>query len=442
MLACRFLITLAAAVFVITGSAFAIFWAKGYRPDLKNGKMKATGLLNANSFPTGAQVFIDGKLTTATNNTINLSPGEYQIKIAKDGYLPWEKTLKMEKELVTQTNAFLFPVAPDLKALTYINAINPLPSPDGQKIAFSVASPSAQSKQGLYILGLSTRPLSFKAQTQQIITASSFDLDKAGLLWSPDGSQILAFKKNQKETITSSILLDTNKLNETPLVDQTARLSLVLNDWEEQIKIKTEEREKKLPLKLKEILDQKTANIYWSPDEEKILYTATASASIPENLIPPLPASNTQPQKRNLEPGEIYVYDTKEGKNFLVGSEKPVPEVVGKEESEEKNPISHPSQEADSHLSIISYLQNQYTPLFTQKIQWFPNSQHLIIAEEDKIVIEEYDGSNKVTVYSGPLKNYPPERSFVYPWPDGSQLVILTTLNKNLPSNLYAINLK
>jgi hypothetical protein len=38
-----------------------------------------------------------------------------------------------------------------------------------------------------------------------------------------------------------------------------------------------------------------------------------------EELIPPLPAINTQPQTRQLEPGNIYIYDRKEDTNYLIG---------------------------------------------------------------------------------------------------------------------------
>jgi hypothetical protein len=147
----RLLITLITICLLGVGTFAAIQWGRGYRPDFKNGQLKGTGLLTANSYPKGAQVYINDKLTTATDDTLNLPPGDYQIKIVKDGYIPWEKNLKLEKELVTQTNALLFPAVPDLKPLTFTGALNLTPSPDGQKIAFVVASASATPKNGLYI---------------------------------------------------------------------------------------------------------------------------------------------------------------------------------------------------------------------------------------------------------------------------------------------------
>src|SRR5690348_12777929 len=84
-------ISLLILLFLGVGTVVAIFYGKGYSLDFTSGKgfLKGTGLLVATSVPDGAQVFINDHLTTATNNTINLPPGEYKVKIFKDGYFPW-----------------------------------------------------------------------------------------------------------------------------------------------------------------------------------------------------------------------------------------------------------------------------------------------------------------------------------------------------------------
>lgn len=420
----RLLITFITACFLALGTFFAIQWGRGYRPDLKNGKLKGTGLLFANSHPKGAQVYINDKLTTATDDTLNLPPGDYKVKISKDGYIPWEKNLKLEKELVAQTNALLFPAVPDLRPLTFTGADNLTPSPDGQKIAFVVASASAKPKNGLYILELSDRPLSFKSEPKQITKSFSFDFTKARLFWSSDSSQLLAIFLHKDKTIKDTLLLDASRYNEVSILkDVTARLALIIKDWEEVLALKEKERFKKLPQEFKQIVLSSAKNLYWSPDEEKLLYTATASAQIPEKLIPPLPASNNHPESRQLEANRIYVYDTKEDKNFLITETKAI-------ESEVVNP------------PVLLQLQNlsyKYSPIYVQNLQWFPDSKHLILIEEDKIIIMEYDGSNRANVYAGPF-----EENFAYPWPNGSKLLTLTKLNPDspLPPNLYVINLK
>ncbi len=405
------------------------FSARGYRLYFSEGKMKGTGLLVVNSFPTGAQVYVNDTLLTATDNTLNLNPGTYKIKIIKDGYLPWEKNLKLEKELVTQTNTLLFPVAPDLQALTLTGAIDPVPSPDGQKIAYKVASSSASSKNGLFILQMSGNPLSFKANIQQIANPQLLDIFNTQLVWSPDSSQILAYQTDKNQNILNPVLLEVNKNNLTAQ-DQTSNLITILDDWEKESQLVIQQRWKKLPEKLQLILEKSADNLYWSPDEKKILYTATDSATIPENLIPPLPASSTQKEERQLKEGGIYVYDLKEDKNFYITT------------TDIKSEKTKEAASSGPLIQKINHLKNLYSPIFNKQVQWFPNSRNLIISKQDKILSKEYDGTNEVTIYAGPMQSVYDGYAFVFPWPDASKLVILTSLNSDLPPNLYAIKLK
>ena len=155
------------------------------------------------------------------------------------------------------------------------------------------------------------------------------------------------------------------------------------------------------------------------------MYTATASATLAKNLIPLPPQVSDQPETRMLEPDKIYVYDLKEDKNFAI--------------SKVNNSDKNISVKLSKSAARLNYIEEQYSPLGLQSIQWFPSSKHLIDVGKDKIVILEYDSQNRATVYAGPFQN-----SFVYPWPDGSKLIIITNLNpdSSLPPNMYAIDLK
>lgn len=415
------LLSIFSIAFVVGGTYIAIKFAQGYRFDSKEKNVSATGLLSANSYPTGAQVYIDNNLTTATNDTLNLPPGDYQVKITKEGFIPWKKTLKIRKTLVTQTNARLFPSVPDLKALTFSGAENVTPSPDGQRIAYSVASASAKLKNGLWILELTNKPLSFSEQSKQIAQNTNlFNYSNASLFWSPDGTQILASNKK------NNLLLDANSFNNPDnLRDVTAQLSLILEDWKQQVQLREEKKLVKLPEEMQKIATSSATHVYWAPEEKKIMYTATASATIPENIIKHPPVTSTQPEEREIKPNNIYVYDLEEDKNFLVSK---LEEIKDASQNEEKTMI-------DQFRKIAVH----YSPLRVQSIQWFPSSQHLIKIKENNIQLLEYDGTNRATVYTGLFKE-----NFVYPWPDGSQLMILTNLNPegSFPANIYGISLK
>ncbi len=381
---------------VLLGAFLVIRLAQGYRPDLTTKSLRPSGILAATSIPKGAQLYIDGRLKSATNSTINLSPGEYEVEIKKDGYTSWKKTLTIKKELVTITDAYLFPTFPNLQSLTFTGAQNPILSPDGQKVVFAVSQGSTE-KDGLWILDLGDRPLGLPRDPRKIVASApgGRDFALAELEWSPDSTQILA-------TITAAtrqenFLLEANQLNlANRLIDVTNQLEAIRDDWEEEKQLRFKAQSAKLQPEFLKILEDSTTDIQFSFDETKVLYTATASAQIPEELIPPLPSINTQPESRNLESGKIYVYDIKEDKNFFI---------MAKEE--------------------------------TKKIAWFPTSKHIFLVQPEKITILEYDSTNWIDVYAGPF-----EDSFAFPFPSGDRIIVLTTLAKDTPPNLYAISLR
>jgi len=391
--------------FLLTATTLVVFYGKGYRFNFGRGvpNLSGTGLLVATSSPDGAQVFVNGHLTTATANTINLAPGTYNVKIVKEGYLPWEKTLVIKNEVVTKADALLFPTAPKLVSITNLGAQTPVIDPSHTKIAYTVASQSA-AKNGIYILDTTARPiLTLQSSSSQIVNNTINIFSKAKLQWSPDGSELLA---SVPEAIsTTTYLLQTNEFNQNPQ-DVTETMESVNAAWEKQ-KI---DRGKALvdglqkPLKTIVLSDFKV--IDWSADETKILYIASQSAELPIVIKPRLIGTDSTSEVRNIQKGAVYAYDIKEDRNY----------------------------------KIIDSLQNLgsldfYTPF---PIMWFPDSKHLIYTHSKKIDIMEYDGANQTTIYAGPFID-----SYVFPWSDGSRIIFLTDLgNPNATPNLYTIDLK
>jgi hypothetical protein len=384
-------------IIILGIAAIVVRLAQGYKLDIHKRSLKPTGLLAATSTPDGAKVFIDNKLSSATNTTISLPPGSYEIEIKKDGYTSWKKTLEIEKELVTKTDAYLFPTVPNLQSLTFTSAISPLLSPDGTRVVYKVSGDELD-KNGLWVLDLSESPLGIASREPRLILASApkgRDFSQAELEWSPDSKQLLVTLKQAKKE--EKFLIDAGSLTKAiDLVDISANLLLIKNRWQKEIETRQEQKMAKMPEELKEMLLDSTKDIIFSPDETKILYTATASARLAEEYRPPLPATSTQKQERNLKSGKIYVYDIKEDKNFRLMEE-----------------------------------------MKTIPLYWFATSRHLIVVEEDKVEILEYDGANQTTIYSGPFEN-----AFAFPFPSGTRLLILTTLGKDLPLNLYAVSLR
>lgn len=389
-------------LFLLFGTAVVVLFGKGYFINLNgNGPvLSGTGLLVATSAPDGAQVLINGHLTTATDNTINLAPGDYDIKIFKEGYFPWEKKITIKNEVVSKADALLFPTAPQLTSITNVGIENPVLDPTDTKLAYTVASQSA-AENGIYVLDMSLRPiLTLQNASTQLVDDTIVGFSESSLIWSPDSTQILATIPGSP--LATTYLLQTNGMNEAPQ-DVTETISSVNASWQ---KIKTEKdtaQMNSLPKKLRTVAATDFNILEWSADETKILYEASESASIPLIITPALIGTDSTPQVRNIKKGEIYVYDLKEDRNYLILD------------------------------SLPNTTNTQQLPLM-----WYPDSKHLVYVHDGKIDMMEYDAQNQTTVYAGPFVD-----DYVFPWPDATKLVILTNLgNPTITPNLYTIGLK
>jgi dipeptidyl aminopeptidase/acylaminoacyl peptidase len=373
-------------VFIVS-AGLVILFAKGYHYFPKTGTLEKTGLLVATSTPNGASIYINGHLTDATNATIKLVPGTYEIEIAKEGYTTWKKEVKVAPEFVTTTNVNLFPAIPELRPLTATSVKNPTLSPDGQKIAFIVPENASFKKAGIWVLNMVNRPFGFGRTTARQVVADTpwQKFSEAKISWSPDSRSLLA-SFDEGETI---FLLnpEASVASQEPK-NITATLPLPQKEWEEEEETNSQQRLIILPPNLQEIATT-AALARWSPDEKRLLY--------------------------QIEKEVAKVFDPK--------WEEFPPETRNKEqEVRDKKGKTFELPEA------LDYL-------------WLPEaeSKHVILVEEGQISIIESEGTNKMIVFGGEF-----EENFVAPWPDGSKLVISASLNKpaGVAPNLYTINLR
>ncbi|MBI4036767.1 PEGA domain-containing protein [Candidatus Daviesbacteria bacterium] len=97
-------------------------------------------------------------------------------------------------------------------------------------------------------------------------------------------------------------------------------------------------------------------------------------------------------------------------------------------------------QNPNTNLKVYDLETNKHFDIPPADAQsWLPNSRHIILVEENKISIVEFDGANKAEIYAGKF-----EDNFVFPWPDSSRLVMISSFPTPTASepNLYGINLK
>jgi hypothetical protein len=370
------------STFAVVGIAgyFVALVARGYQFDTVTYKFLANGILVVKSDPDGASIILDGDLKGATNTNLKLSPNSYDVEIKKNGYIPWKKRLNIKKEEVTQITAHLFKVAPSFSPVTFDGAENPVVSPDFSKIAYT-------NNEGLWIMSVSSLPIGFpnepKKITDGILTGFTYS-------FSPNSREIML------ETKQAVYLLNANEfVNQADLQNVILQKEAILATWKLEKSKKEESELKLLPEEMAKIISENTSNFAFSPDETMVMYTASTAANIKEGLIEKLPGSSTQQEERDIKVGKTYIYDIKEDKNFMV---------------------------SDTGRSLY----------------WLPTSRHLLLPDEDKIVVMDYDGTNRQAVFTG--KYVAPH---AYPFVNASKLLILTDLGSSSSTpNLYSLSIK
>ena len=390
----RLFLFLFSLVLIAGLTSAVILYGRGYRFDPKDKTISPTGILSVSSYPGKSSIFINGKLISATDASLTLPPGWYEIKISKDGYQSWKKRIRIQGEVVSQIDALLLPFNPSLRAITFTGVVSPHLSPSGTKVAYLVKSSeddpaTGKNRSGVWLLELRTGPLGTKPDPKQMF---SINPEGAELIWSYDEKEIMVVFRPAALPIQQAYLMETESGLSIMPIDVTLRAEEILQEWEERKMLKHKSSLASLPKNIRQILTESADGIKFSPDENKILYQATDSASLKLVIDPPLIGSNPTEETRKLEKGKYYIYDTKEDKNYYIADTLPI---------------------------------------------WYTDSKHLILIDQDKIAVVDYDGTNKRSVYSGPFTD-----NLVFPWTSGGKIVILTNINSSSSADFYDVDLR
>ena len=363
--------------------ATVIAYARGYRFDLKKRLLKSTGIISATSTPKAAKIYINGELKGVTDTNLTLPPENYVIEIKKEGYTSWSKKINLKGELVINVDPVLFPVNPSLSPLTNLGIIKAISTEDGDKIVV-IASGSA------YLFDSGKRTLPFFPPLNKIVDLSLIpnivDYKNIKITFSPDQKQAIF------QTEENSYLLSLEEDNLYPL-DVTMSKDALFEAWQNEKNNNNTKILETFPKDFDKIASSSFEIISFSPNETKVLYKANENVELPLMIKPPLISTNQTPEIRSVIKDKIYVYDRKEDKNFLLPN---------------------------------------------LNLKWYFDSRHLVVEEEKKISIVDYDGINKQSIYSGPF-----ESSFFNTTNDG-KIVVLTNLNaqvNELP-DLYLVGIR
>ena len=428
-------IMLAVLSLILSVAALIILFARGYYFDVKDRQLGSKGILVANSAPNNAQIYVNDKFMSLTSDNLYLSPGVYQISIRKEGYSNWNKQFTIKGEVVSRVDAQLFSSNPSLTPLTNSGIINPYLSPLKDKVSYIIlpdeTQPSLEENGGLMIGNLKTNTLSFFKQHNLVLPFSSFPLDtspeQTQVIFSHNQKNMLVFFYDQFENLLAVYLLSPNT-NGGDFLDVTVSYPQLLEKWWLEKLSWQEKLYDTAKPKVRKILNQHTYLVEMSPDKSKFLYLALSDATLPRVINPPLIGSVPTSEVRKLTAANFYVYDKKEDKNFLI-------KAFTVENRQAMAGFINQLLEPEAFLTLENWL--ELGELFNQ-LTWYSDSRHLVYSHDATISVMEYDGANRILVYSGPFNE-----EFLSSSSDG-RLVVLTNINpkKNELEDLYSVSIK
>jgi hypothetical protein len=360
-----------------------IAYARGYRFDFQNKGFSSTGIIAITSVPKTSKIYLNDHLKGVTDANLTLAPGKYKIEIKKEGFTSWLKNVNLKGELVVNLDVLLYPINPSLSPLTNLGVIKAVPLQDDNKVVVF-------TEEGIYLFETARRPLSFFPPLKTLVKKELFpedlDFSKVEVLISPD----------QKQAIVDNYLISLEEENQSILDLSLSKESkqTLISAWEEQKRENFLKILETYPADLAKIASDSFKVISFSPTETKVLYQSKTDISLPPMITPPLIVTNQTPENRSLKKGGYYIYDKKEDKNYEISN--------------------------------------------TSSIFWYFDSRHLVVEEDRKISIVDYDNSNRQAVYSGPF-----EANFFTTTSDG-KIIVLANLNPegNKLPDLYLVGIR
>jgi len=191
-----------------------LLYAQGYGFDWQKKTVIQTGALYIKSQPKNATVLIDGKIIEKTPCLIkHLKPNQYTITVKLNDYHSWQKTLKIDSNLVTEAREILLtPQSPILELLPILPSNRFKLSDNSQQII------SWQKNQPDTI-----DYFDFNQYQQKQFKTANATIDQFN--WSPDDKKILI---QQKDTW---FLIDLTNQKTTQLTSQNPNQSINKIIW-------------------------------------------------------------------------------------------------------------------------------------------------------------------------------------------------------------------
>lgn len=91
------------AIFLVA-APLIVFYTMGYRYNLDKGRVQKTGVIKITTLPRGADIYLNGVKYEAGQTPAKaeyMLPGDYEIRLTKDGYFDWQKKLAVAENGTT-----------------------------------------------------------------------------------------------------------------------------------------------------------------------------------------------------------------------------------------------------------------------------------------------------------------------------------------------------
>lgn len=157
-------------------------YSLGYHIDFRNFNIYKTGMLSLRSTPSGASLYINGKLyADLTPARIEeLKPDTYSIEIKREGFYPWQKEVTIRPNMVTRAeNIILFPILQEMEKISDYETVNFAVTDDRRQIYHMTKSGFFRSN----LDGTNFRRLSSYSNWPSRILGKNFSLDGKKLLF-------------------------------------------------------------------------------------------------------------------------------------------------------------------------------------------------------------------------------------------------------------------
>lgn len=226
----RIIFSSIATLSVLIIAAFAILFMLGYRLDSGNGRLEQGALMQFDSAPNGADVYIDNRnigSRTATKQTV--VAGTHSIRMSRAGYQDWNRTLTLNAGTLTWLDYIrLVPNDRPVQTLTtYESLTNLVISPDNKwALAQEKAEVPSFHLIDLRAEGVKSSIIELPQSSYSDATTSDVTHSFAIVSWDNGGRYALV--KHLYKDQTEWLVVDTQNVEQT--VNVTQLLGVGLSD--------------------------------------------------------------------------------------------------------------------------------------------------------------------------------------------------------------------